>query len=116
VKESTVFEVEFDADAVTDLNAIADYLAANHSAAAAGAFVTEVVTRIEALATFPFRGAVPRELEIVGRRQYRQIVFPPYRILYRVADATVTIVLVADGRRDMQSLLDDRLLNRDRPI
>ena len=110
------FEVKFDSDAATDLNAIADYLAHHRSAEAAGAFVTEVIARVEALATFPFRGSVPRELEVVGRRQYRQIVFPPYRILYRVADATVTIVLVADGRRDMQSLLDDRLLNRDRPI
>ena len=34
----------------------------------------------------------------------------PYRVIYRVVDRDVAILLIADGRRDMQSLLATRLL------
>lgn len=36
--------------------------------------------------------------------------FKPYRAIYRVQDKKVIIYLIADGRRDMQSLLSRRLL------
>ncbi|RPJ74031.1 MAG: type II toxin-antitoxin system RelE/ParE family toxin, partial [Desulfobacteraceae bacterium] len=36
--------------------------------------------------------------------------FKPYRIIYRVMDKNVYVLLVVDGRRDMQSLLQRRLL------
>jgi toxin ParE1/3/4 len=44
-----------------------------------------------------------------GNRSYRQILFKPYRILYRVRAGTVFIAVIADGRRDMASLLSRRL-------
>jgi toxin ParE1/3/4 len=34
----------------------------------------------------------------------------PYRIIYYLSDDRVIIVLIADGRRDMRSLLAQRLL------
>jgi toxin ParE1/3/4 len=47
---------------------------------------------------------------VLGIREYRQIYFKPYRVIYRVMDKQVVIYLIADGRRDMQSLLTRRLL------
>jgi toxin ParE1/3/4 len=44
-----------------------------------------------------------------GNRSYRQIFFKPYRILYRIRSNTVFIAVIADGRRDMASLLARRL-------
>jgi toxin ParE1/3/4 len=41
---------------------------------------------------------------------YRQISFKPYRIIYRIADRHVIVYLIADGRRDMRTLLARRLL------
>jgi toxin ParE1/3/4 len=38
------------------------------------------------------------------------VFFKPYRIIYRVRKKTIYVYLVADGRRDMQSLLARRLL------
>jgi len=37
--------------------------------------------------------------------------FKPYRIIYRVMDKTVYVLLIVDGRRDMQPLLERRLLD-----
>ncbi len=59
----------------------------------------------------PERGAYPKELLALGIRDYREIFFKPYRILYRVLDKNVYVLLIADGRRDMQSLLQRRLLD-----
>ena len=36
--------------------------------------------------------------------------FKPYRIVYQVLGETVYVMLIADGRRDMQALLQRRLL------
>ena len=56
------------------------------------------------------RGNYPRELLDVGIREYREISFKPYRIIYRVMEEDIYVLLIADGRRDMQTLLQRRLL------
>ena len=52
----------------------------------------------------------PKELMVLGIREYRQICFQPYRMIYRIVGKQVVIYLIANGRRDMQSLLTRRLL------
>ena len=45
--------------------------------------------------------------------KYREIFFKPYRIIriiYRVMEDNVHVLVMADGRRDMQTLLQRRLL------
>jgi len=62
------------------------------------------------LASFPERGSYPKELLQLGIREYRQAHFKPYRLIYRVMGKRVLIYLIADGRRDMQTLLMRRML------
>jgi len=62
------------------------------------------------LATHPERGSLPKELKSLGIQDYRQAFFKPYRLIYRVIDKRVIIYLIADGRREMQSLLARRFL------
>jgi toxin ParE1/3/4 len=38
------------------------------------------------------------------------VYFKPYRVIYRVMNAKVFVYLIVDGRRDMQTLLTQRLL------
>ena len=64
---------------------------------------------IEGLATFRERGSHPRELLALGIREYREARFKPYRVIYRAMRPQVYIYLIADGRRDMQTLLARRL-------
>ena len=49
-------------------------------------------------------------LSALGIREFREILFKPYRNIYRVERRTVYIYLIADGRRDMQTLLSRRML------
>jgi len=61
-------------------------------------------------AAAPTRGSPPNELRELGDKEYRQVFFKPYRVIYRVAEQQVIIYLTADGRRNMQTLLSRRSL------
>jgi len=65
---------------------------------------------VDSLRQFPDRGSYPLELADIGIHDFRQAVSSPYRIIYRVMGRKVVILIIADGRRDMQSLLSRRLL------
>lgn len=93
-----------------DLEAIFDYVAHHRSPAEANRLLDRLEAQCEALSTFPERGSVPPELDALGGRGYRQLVLPPYRLIYRVIGRTVSVVVIADGRRNMGALLQRRLV------
>ena len=105
------FKVRLTDDAVRDLEDICDYVHRYRSPAAAEHVLEQIEQTFSSLSEYPNRGGFPKELLDVGLREYREIFFKPYRIVYRVTDSTVDIYLVADGRRDMRTLLQRRLLN-----
>ena len=104
------FEVFLTEDAERDLEGIFDYIAENDSITRANYVLDRIEKSIVSLATYPERGSIPKELLELGIRDYRQVFFKPYRLIYRTLDKRVYIYLIADGRRDMQSLLSRRLL------
>lgn len=104
------FRVELTQGAERDLEALHDYLAAHRSADEANALLEGLLIKIETLETFPERGNHPKELTALGIREFRQTTLPTYRIIYRIAGETVFIMIIADGRRDMGALLEQRLL------
>ena len=46
----------------------------------------------------------------MGIKDYREVYFKPYRVIYRVLGTKVYVYLIVDGRRDMQTLLTRRLI------
>jgi toxin ParE1/3/4 len=99
-------------DAEQDLEEIYDYIAAADSPASARYVLDKLSELVGSLAEFPERGSHPSELLALGNRDYRQVHFKPYRLIYHVAMDHVTIDLIADGRRDMPALLARRLLGQ----
>ncbi|RJG54151.1 type II toxin-antitoxin system RelE/ParE family toxin [Sphingobium terrigena] len=106
------YPIKVTSDAENDLASIHAYMAAHRSADDADALIDRLVERMNALRDFPLRGTVPQEMAVLGEDAYRQIVQPPYRIIYHFTGAFVLILMIADGRRDMQALLSQRLLGQ----
>lgn len=106
------FAVELTQGAEDDLEAIHAWLAEHRSADEPERLLDAFLDTIAALEQYPLRGGVPKELEALGIREFRQLVLPPWRVIYRVAGDKVFVLLIADGRRDMQALLERRLLGR----
>jgi len=93
-----------------DLESIYDYISEFDSPAKADYVLDRLMKTVEGLAAFPERGSYPKELLALGVKEYRQTFFKPYRMIYRVIVKRVYVYVIADGRRDMQSLLARRLL------
>ncbi|TWT14086.1 type II toxin-antitoxin system RelE/ParE family toxin [Reyranella sp. CPCC 100927] len=109
---SARYKVLLTLGAEQDLEAIHSYIAEFDSPARADGLLDRLIEAVESLARFPERGSHPKELLTLGIREYRQAHVKPYRLIYRVIDGRVYIYMIIDGRRDMQSLLMRRLLNR----
>lgn len=106
----TKFKVLLTEGAEHDLEAIHDYIAEFDCVAKADHVLDQLLEVVESLARFPERGNHPKELVALGIKEYRQTSFKPYRVIYRIAGSQVVIYLIADGRRNMQSVLTRRLL------
>ena len=72
--------------------------------------VDGVEQAIASLTEMPQRGHIPPELDKTGNREFREIHFKPFQIIYSIRENEVIIHCVLDGRRDMQTLLQQRLL------
>ena len=104
------FEVLLTKGAEQDLESIHDYISEFDCVANANYVLDKLMAVVESLSKLPERGSYPKELLGLGIKEYRQTLFKPYRVIYRVTGSQVTIYLIADGRRDMQSVLARRLL------
>ena len=104
------FQVVLTEGAEQDLEAIHDYISEFDSVANANHVLNELTDLAESLSRFPERGSYPKELAGLGIKEYRQTFFKPYRVIYRINGSQVIIYLIADRRRDMQSVLARRLL------
>ena len=92
-----------------DLEEIHEWIAENDSIEKAGYVLDQLWEAAEGIATLPHRGSRPKELPQGMETEYRQIFFKPYRVIYEVRRNEVVIHLIADGRRNLHSLLLRRL-------
>ena len=104
------FQVFLTDDAARDLEDLYDSIALHDVPGKADYLLNQFEKALFSLSENPGRGAYPKELLAVGLREYREIFFKPYRIIYRVIAENVYVMVIADGRRDMQTLLQRRLL------
>ena len=104
------FAVLITRHAARDLDELYDYIARHDAPGKAEQVLARIEKAFGSLSESPQRGAYPRELLAMGIREYRELFFKPYRIIYRVVGRNVYVLLIADGRRDFQTLLQRRLL------
>ncbi len=95
--------------ALSDLDAIADYIALENPAAARK-LVQRVFSHVAQLAEQPESGSKPAELK--GWR-YRQVIEPPCRIIYRHEDSHVYVLYIM---RSEQRLLRSKLVGRSQRV
>ena len=103
------FQIHFTAGARNDLASIYSYIADHDSKAHADQVIQGILQAALSLKKIPERGNYPPELVQVEIRAYRQVFFKPYRIIYRISGREVFVLLIADGRRNLASVLLRRL-------
>ena len=104
------FSVLLTDDVTHDLEDLRDYIDRHDVPGKSDHILEQIEKALHSLSENPHRGAYPKELLATGIRAYREIFFKRYRIIYRVMGSNIYVLLIADGRRDMQTLLQRRLL------
>ena len=103
------FEVLWARVAEDDLLGIIDFIA-NEDPGIALKMLGKVRVAASKLNHSPKRGRIVPELLKQGIYRYREIVIPPWRVMYRIEEKQVHVVSVIDGRRNVEDLLLARLL------
>ena len=103
------FTVRITSAACRDLMEIYDWIAENDSPEKADYVLDQLSEAAESVAALPHRGTRVKELPPGTEVEYRQVYFKPYRVVYEIMRDEVVIHLIADGRRNLQSLLMRRL-------
>jgi toxin ParE1/3/4 len=104
------YSVVFDISAGEDLVDIYKYVATNESIERADKLYLSLRSACRGLKTLPYRGHIPPELFEVGVVEYRKIRCKPYRIFHSIEDNRVKVHCILDGRRDIQTVLQERAL------
>jgi addiction module RelE/StbE family toxin len=97
--------------AARDLENIIDYIARD-SRDRAIEILQAIRTAASALTSMPERGRIVPELQVHGISTYRELVIPPWRLIYRTEGKNVISLSVIDGRRNLEDILLERLLYR----
>lgn len=88
--------ISFAAPAVSDLEAIRSWYAGQQAPEVGERLLREIFAHLERLADFPESGRVVPEFGLV---QLREIIHPPFRIVYRFDQDRVRIVRVWRSER-----------------
>lgn len=104
------YDVRITEAAERDLFDIWEYVALNDAPGKADDLLERLEQTCENLRTSPARRHIPPELDRIGVDSYREVHFKPYRIIYETVGRIVYVHAILDGRRDLQSLLERRLL------
>ncbi len=104
------YRVRLAEDAEKDLVDIYYYVATQDSVEKAAYVLDQLEGLCSRLSELPQRGHIPPELDSIAVTTYREVHFKPYRVIYEVIGHEVLIYCIVDGRRDMQSLLERRLV------
>lgn len=103
-------EVEWSKTSEKDLVAIIEFIADENPSHAYEVF-REIRRKASHLSAFPERGRVVPEFQDQGITQYRELIIPPWRMIYRVSERKVYVLSVLDSRRNIEDILLKRLIN-----
>ena len=104
------FRVHIIGDAEKDLYEIYNYVGKSGFPINARKLFSRLEQTCLSLADNPERGHIPPELKRIGVYEYREIHVKVHRIIYQIVDNNVFIHCILDGRRDLQELLEHRIL------
>jgi plasmid stabilization system protein ParE len=95
--------------AENDLKEIIEYIASDNPANAIKT-LKKIKQKASSLYTLPERGRIVPELKDQGILLYRELIVPPWRIIYRISEMKVYVLSVLDARQNVEDILLKRLI------
>lgn len=105
------YEIIWTHVAENDLINIIEYISVN-SPQNALKILKKIKQKTSDLYTLPERGRIVPALQGQGIFQYRELVIPPWRLIYRIAEREIFVLSVIDSRQNVEDILLNRLINQ----
>ena len=106
------FEVIWTKNAEYDLEEIIEYIKTDSIEIAKDVFF-EIKKECNNLSIFPKSRRVVPELQYIGILKYRELIYKRWRIIYKIENEKIYILIVVDSSRDIEDILFRRLLKDD---
>lgn len=104
------YKVIIDPQAKADLKEVFIYVSVNDNIESANKLLDGLEETCYKLEKYPERGHIPPELRQTGIKNYLEIHYKPYRIIYEIEGKLVYVHSVIDGRRNIEEILNNRIL------
>ena len=105
------YEFKWTQNAKSDLLGIVEYIKEESPLVAKDVY-SKIRKKAQLSNFFPLKGRVVPELQKEGITIYREVIFAPWRIIYRVGNDTVYIMAILDSRQNIEELLLQKILKR----
>ena len=102
------FDVIWTHTAENDLLGIVEYIAQD-SIENALSILENIKKQVSDLYFSPKRCRIVPELANQGINQYREMIIPPWRVIYKISESTVYVLSVLDSRQNIEDILLKRL-------
>ena len=106
---NSMYEIIWSNVAENDLINIIEYISVD-SPQNALEILEKIRQKTSSLYTLPERGRIVPELQGQGIFQYRELVIPPWRLMYRIAEREIFVMSVIDSRQNVEDVLLNRLI------
>ena len=103
------FEILWTKSAEYDLELIIQYLKLDSVSIAKEIFI-DIKKECENLYYFPQRKRVVPELAQIGIFKYREIIYKRWRVIFKIENEKVYILLIVDSSRNLEDILFQRLI------
>ena len=104
-----IYQVFWTQTAQQDLKRIIEYIDAESKIQARKVYQA-IKQEATNLLQMPLRGRIVPELRYYGILTYRELINPPWRIIYKTEKDRVWVLAVIDGRRNVEDILLDRFI------
>jgi len=111
-RELKNFEVIWTKNAEYDLEEIIEYIKTDSIEVAKNIFF-EIKEQCNGLSIFPESRRIVPELGHIGILRYRELIYKRWRIVYKIENEKIYILIVIDSSRDIEDILFRRLLKDD---
>jgi len=103
------YDVIMAKSAEDDLNDIINFIAQNKPRTAV-VIMDKIHAKVKTLDRFPYRGSYVPELLARNIKDYRQLTEDPWKIIYKINENVVNVLVIIDSRRNLQDILIKKLL------
>jgi len=109
VEKNKKYFVNVTKSAKKDIREIIKFIAQNNPMNSVNV-LKRIEKRIKSLEKFPERGGYVPELLKYNIKDYRQLIESPWKIIYKINNDIVDVLIIIDSRRNTQDILIEKLM------